>query len=210
MATPAVPRRHGRPKLSVMITAGGTPKGRQVLPAAPRRCRRDRPAAAGRARRRRSAPTLDWSMPALAMTKPSRCSTISTLGRERTTRTDSDRISSTSRGSFWISAASSIARAEGVTVASSTHAALGLGDDLLRHHQHVAGARLDAAAREAARRSGPPDRRPALTIGRPGTASSSSALLRSSEASCAAAAATCSPYSLRKRAWSGPGAWNTR
>ena len=61
----------------------------------------------------RSAPssgaTLEWSMPALAITKPSRCSTIIRSGRCRTTRRDSDRTTSTRRGSLSISAASAIA-----------------------------------------------------------------------------------------------------
>src|SRR3954451_23411444 len=59
-------------------------------------------------------------MPALAITRPSRCSTIRTPGLARTTRTDSDRISSTRRGSLWTLPASSIASAEGSTVARST------------------------------------------------------------------------------------------
>ena len=45
---------------------------------------------------------------------------ISRLGRERTTRVDSERMTSTRRGSLPTSAASSTARAEGVTVARST------------------------------------------------------------------------------------------
>ena len=48
------------------------------------------------------------------MTKPSRCSTISTLRRARTTRTDSDRITSTSRGSLSTSAASAMASRGGL------------------------------------------------------------------------------------------------
>ena len=88
-------------------------------------------------------------MPALAMTKPSLCSTISTLGRERTTRTDSDRISSTSRGSFCTSAASAIARSEGFTLGELDAAALGLGDDLLGERQHVARLRLQPGAQKA-------------------------------------------------------------
>ena len=59
-------------------------------------------------------------MPALAITKPSRCSTIRTPGLARTTRTDSDRISSTRRGSFWTLPASSMASVEGSTAARST------------------------------------------------------------------------------------------
>ena len=94
-------------------------------------------------------PTLDWSMPALAMTKPSLCSTISTFGRERTTRTDSDRISSTSRGSFCTSAASAMARCRGLDLGELDAAALGLGDDLLRQRQHVALLRLQPGARQA-------------------------------------------------------------
>ena len=120
IATPAVPWRHGRPKLSLITTARSIP----VAAARPlrsvsalrsgfsgNRSARDAPSAG---------PTFDWSTPAFAMMKPSLCSTISTLRRARTTRTDSDRISSTSRGSLSTSAASVRALAEGSTVARST------------------------------------------------------------------------------------------
>src|SRR5262245_33846553 len=120
IATPQVPRRQARPKLSLMITATGTPNFSDrrllniaALPSGSSGNSSARWASSGEA-------TLDWSMPALAITKPSRCSTIRTPGLARTTRTDSDRISSTRRGSFWTLRASAIASVEGSTVASST------------------------------------------------------------------------------------------
>ena len=45
---------------------------------------------------------------------------------------------------------SSTARAEGIDRGEIDAAALGLGDDLLRHHEHVAGARRQRAARQPA------------------------------------------------------------
>src|SRR3954451_22671919 len=119
IATPEVPRRQARPKLSLRITATGTsnfsdrrPRNIAALPSGSSGSSSARWGSSGEA-------TLDWSMPALAITKPSRCSTIRTPGLARTTRTDSDRISSTRRGSFWTLPASSIAAAEGSTVARS-------------------------------------------------------------------------------------------
>ena len=88
--------------------------------AAPRRLR---PAFPVRRRTRwkpSAGPTFDWSTPAFAMMKPSLCSTIRTPRRARTMRTDSDRMTSTSRGSLSISAASFSALAEGSIVARST------------------------------------------------------------------------------------------
>ena len=60
-----------------------------------------------------SAPRFDWSMPALAMTKPCRVATISTFGLARITSVASDRIASTSRASFLVICASSRARSLG-------------------------------------------------------------------------------------------------
>ena len=54
-------------------------------------------------------------MPALAMTKPSRCLTIIRFGRARTTCSDSDRINSTNRASLPVCAAKSRAAWEGAT-----------------------------------------------------------------------------------------------
>src|SRR6266700_3003030 len=120
IATPQVPRRQARPKLSLMITATGTSNlsdrrllNIAALPSGSAGSSSARWESSGEAR-------LDWSMPALAITRPSRCSTIRTPGLVRTTRTDSDRISSTKRGSFWTLPASSIASVEGSTVARST------------------------------------------------------------------------------------------
>src|ERR1700722_11542511 len=120
IATPQVPRRQARPKLSLMITATGTPNffDRRFLKIAALRS-----GSTGKSNARWGSSgeaTLDWSMPALANTKPNRCSTIRTPGFARTTRTDSDRINSTRRGSFWTSPASWMASFEGSTVARST------------------------------------------------------------------------------------------
>ena len=120
IATPAVPWRQGRPKLSFMTTAISIP----VSAASPRRsaCAL-RSGFSGNSSTRwepSGGPTFDWSTPAFAMMKPSLCSTISTPRRARTTRTDSDRTTSTSRGSLPTSAASATARAEGSIVARST------------------------------------------------------------------------------------------
>ena len=85
-------------------------------------------------------------MPALAMTKPCRVATISTLGLARTTSVASDRIASTSRASFLVICASSRARSLGSSEAEVEIAPFRLRDDLAGHHQHVARAQRDAAA----------------------------------------------------------------
>ena len=54
------------------------------------------------------------------MTKPRRCCTMIRFGRLRTTRVDSERMTSTRRGSLPTSAARAMARGPGVTVARST------------------------------------------------------------------------------------------
>src|SRR6266699_2233588 len=54
------------------------------------------------------------------MTYPSRCSVISSPARWRTMRADSDRMISTSRGSFSVSAAIASARSDGWTLSRST------------------------------------------------------------------------------------------
>ena len=71
------------------------------------------------------------------------------------------RISSTSRGSLSTSAASSSARADGVTLAQIDHAAFGLGDDLLRDHHDVAAPQAPGRKRRGPARSGRRRRRPA-------------------------------------------------
>ena len=80
-------------------------------------------------------------MPALAMTKPSRCSTISRPGRWRTTRFDSARTTSTKRGSLSSFGGECDRPLRGLDGGDIDIPALGLGDDLLRHDQHVAGFR---------------------------------------------------------------------
>ena len=74
-----------------------------------------------RARWRPSASaTLDWSTPALAITKPRRCCMIIRFGRLRTTLADSDRTTSTILGSLPTFAARASAWADGTTSARST------------------------------------------------------------------------------------------
>ena len=109
IATPTVPRRQARPKLSVITTARPSFAASAAALAS---------GSSGSSRAWPSSPTLDWSMPALAMTKPRRCSTMMRLGRARTTRRLSPRMSSTSRGSLPVSSPSRCAAAEGVTLAS--------------------------------------------------------------------------------------------
>ena len=121
---------------------------------------RDRSAAARRFSTPSVGPTLDWSMPALAMTKPSRCSTISTLGRERTTRTDSERISSTSRGSLLHLASEGDSLCRRLHLGQFDRAALRLRNDLLGDHDDVAARAASARCAPGPRRSGQPDRRP--------------------------------------------------
>src|SRR5208282_3112510 len=84
-ATPTVPLRQGRPKLSLMMTPSPTPK---TLIRYCRKAWAEPSGSTGRSSTRSepsSAATFEWSMPALAITKPRRCSTISRPGRWRTT-----------------------------------------------------------------------------------------------------------------------------
>ena len=119
-AIPTVPRRNGRPKLSLTTIARRLPHI-----SSNRRCKaRAEASGSSGSSSTRSLPsdgaTFEWSIPALAITQPRRCSAISRLGRCRTMRRDSERITSTSRGSFSTSAASAMARSDGSTVATST------------------------------------------------------------------------------------------
>ena len=119
-ATPTVPRRQARPQLSLMMTPSRLPK------CAARRSHNAAADASGSAGSSSTGSdpvpgsTFERSTPAFAMTKPSRCSTISTPGRCRTTRRDSRRMTSTRRGSLSTSAARLCARGEGRTLARST------------------------------------------------------------------------------------------
>src|SRR6516225_5693213 len=120
-ATPTVPLRQGRPKLSLIMTPSPTPK---TLIRYCRKAWAEPSGSTGRSSTRSppsSSATFEWSMPALAITKPRRCSTISRPGRWRTTRFDSDSTTSTNRGSLSTSAASAVARSDGSTVAISTY-----------------------------------------------------------------------------------------
>ena len=182
-ATPTVPRRHARPQLSLTITPMRLPK------CAPSRSRSAaaEPSGSRGSSSTGSAPiagsTLDWSTPALAVTKPRRCSTISALARWRTTRCDSPRMTSTSRGSLSTSAARLTRARRRPDLAKIDVATLGLRDDLLRHHQDVLllepqGSR-PRAPRSAARR----DHRPAARAARSGPGSARRTLFSACERS---------------------------
>src|SRR5437016_4247744 len=80
-ATPTVPFRQARPKLSLMMTPMLIPK---ALLRYSRKAWAEPSGSAGSSSTRStpsSAAMLEWSMPALAITNPSRCSTISRPGR---------------------------------------------------------------------------------------------------------------------------------
>ena len=99
-------------------------------------------ARAGRGRRRR-----DWTgrCRRWRARSPCRVATISTLGLARTTSVASARIASTSRASLRVISASSRARSPGSS-AQVEIPALGLGDDLARHHHDVARAQRHVGA----------------------------------------------------------------
>ena len=117
MATSVCPLLHGLPKVSVTITAS-------LFPVAD--CR---PALIFRALRSGSRgssaanplPTLDWSTPELAQTKPCLVSVMITPWPALTTLTDSRRMSSTSRGSLLCLVARALARLPGLTSARGTN-----------------------------------------------------------------------------------------
>ena len=147
-ATPTVPRRQARPKLSLMITPSRTPKRAcRCAAQTPPRCvgilRQQQHALAAVVRsdvglvdpgigHDESQPMLDDEH-----VRPPRARL----------RRDCARMTSTRRGSLPTSRASSTARADGATVARSTIAVLGLRHDLLRHHDDVAVRRRQAASR---------------------------------------------------------------
>ena len=173
IATPTVPLRQARPKLSLMMTANRTPKR------ADSRARNASALASGStgSNSARWTPslgaTLDWSTPAFAITKPSRCSTISRLGRARTTRRDSDSTISTSRGSLAMAAPSFSASADGVTPATST-ARPSAFETIFCATTSTSPSRGRSRSVSSASPSSPARLSPACTIGKPGTACSSS------------------------------------
>ena len=135
MATLVSPSRHGRPKVSAMMMPRRWPVR---VPRPSRSPRAERSESSGR-RQAVSASTLDWSTPAFAQTSPWWVSTMSTPLSFRTTRRLSRRITSTRRGSRPISSATAWDSAEGVMSPSLNTAPLGLGDDLLTHHEQISG-----------------------------------------------------------------------
>ena len=148
MARPTVPSRQALPTLSERMTPISTPK---CASSRSLRARALSSGACGSSRTRRpwsSAPRLDWSMPALAITKPWRVATISTLGLARTTSVASDRIASTRRASLRVICGELARLLAGLERSQVAIAALGLGDDLAGHNENVAGARRDGAALE--------------------------------------------------------------
>ena len=166
MAIPAVPRRHARPKLSLITTPSFTPNRAESAA-------RNRSAeASGSSGNSNSRPppswfTLDWSIPALAITQPRLCSTMMRFGRARTTRAAWLRITSTTRGSLPTSAANASARGEAVTDAISTmrpSALLTIFCATTRTSPSSGGASAMASPRIPARSS------PGANIGSPGTA----------------------------------------
>lgn len=120
IATPTVPLRQARPWLSLMITPIAAPKARPSSSLNNWAERSGFSGSSSAVSSFTSCNTLDMSIPAFAITNPSRCSTISTSRRYRKTSFDSSRINCTSRGSLFTWAASSQARSEGATSASRT------------------------------------------------------------------------------------------
>ena len=116
MATSVCPLRHGRPKVSVTITASllcvEPSSARLILTAL----------ASGSSGSRATYPlgTFDLSMPELAQTKPCLVSVMITPCPLLTTRLDSLSTSSTSLGSFPSAAATLFARDPGTTLESLT------------------------------------------------------------------------------------------
>ena len=152
--------------------------------------------------------TFDWSMPALAMTKPSRCSTISTFGprahhahRFRQDQLDQPRVLLDLGGQLDRAAATAS------TVAISTMRPSAL-ETIFCASTSTSPSRSAELAGQRVRRSTPRGRRPpSPSEGRGQPATRAFCISRTS---CASAAATCSENSFRKRSWSGPGAWKTR
>src|SRR4051812_76050 len=120
-------------------------------------------------------------MPAFAITKPSLCCMIIRFGRLRTTLVDSDSTTSTTRGSLPTSAASLTASAEGMTSARSTVRPSALETifcaiTTTSRSRRTWPARPSPAMIKAGKSS------PTRTIGRPGSANSSSRDVMSPEA----------------------------
>ncbi len=129
-----VPLRNGRPNESVTITATWRPVEAAIVA----RIRRALASESSGSRITVSgSAAFEWSTPAEAQTKPWRVSAITSPPRERTTRTVSDRITSSWRR-LVSGPASSRARAEGSTSCEADHPSLRLRDGLLRDHDDVA------------------------------------------------------------------------
>ena len=148
IATSACPSRHGRPKLSLTITAGRQAAGGgDLAPGCAEPRRRGRPAAAPP---RRSPGTFEESMPALAQTRP-----LCGLGDQHAAL-GADAPSRSRRGSARPAPGPCRARRRaraprrpGSTAARRADPPLGLGDDLLGDDDDVAVAQLGGARRSA-------------------------------------------------------------
>ena len=135
MAISHWPLRQARPKESVTITAGWPGS-------AARSAGREASGSSGSRISVSGAPALEASTPALAQTKPCSVRQIRRPASARTSSAVSDRTTSTWRGSLPCSAASASARGPGRDVGEAHDPALGLGHDLVRDREHVAGREL--------------------------------------------------------------------
>jgi probable F420-dependent oxidoreductase len=202
IATPVVPRRHGRPKLSMISTA--------VAPSLARSASALASGSTGRSSAR-STPscgaTFDWSMPALAMTKPALVLDDQHVGprahhphRFRQDQLDQPRVLLAPRRRARSRAC------DGVTLAISTMRPSALEHDLLRQHQHVALAQRQLPGQPLADQAREIVTGPSPSEGRNGQQLDS----LHQPYFFRIRGATCSANNFRNRAWSGPGAWNTR
>ena len=85
-----------------------------------------------------SGATFEWSIPALAITKPSRCSTIIRFGRCRTMRRDFGQDDFDKTGVLLDLGGERPGLRRRLDRGDIDEAALGLRDDLLRDDEHVA------------------------------------------------------------------------
>ena len=160
IATPTVPTRQGRPKLSLIMMPGAQPVDARS------RSRRRAALASGSSRQQqRKLPVGGTGDIGLIDARVGHDEAQAMLDDQHILRGPDDaprfaQISSTSRGSFCTVCASSSAAASAATVGQIDPPPLGLGDDFLREHQHIAGAqprarRAPAPPRSSAARSSP-------------------------------------------------------
>ena len=151
IATSHWPWRQARPKESAMTTAG---RPGSAGPQARARWRRDRAAAVTTCPRRAA---LEASTPALAQTKPWRVRQISTPRSARSTAADSSRTTWTCARVLAVPARKLDRARASARPRQAPQRTLGLGHDLVREHEHVAGLaiRRPAAARRGRRPAAP-------------------------------------------------------